>query len=162
MKKTLVSLTAPKARNKYKSDKAYIEAVYRKNKKWIDTKMTYKPAVSKKTAFVNATLDYVRQGKTARQAVNTLASSASFVSQGERARMNILKVIEKDKKLYRQFKEATKIKKKSDIDINRIRWSYRDTAYEYDGVVIDVSHSPYGIHIYKKEPLEEIIEDIFA
>ena len=148
--KTLVRLTAAKPRKKYKSDRAYLEAVYRKNKEWIDKMATYKPSVSMKRSFVNSAMDYVRQGKTARQAANILASSAAFAGKHYRGKVNIYNVITQDSKVYSQFKSATKLKKKSDFDIEKLKWSYELESYEYEGVVIDVSQSPFKINIYKK------------
>lgn len=158
--KTLISLRAAKPRKRYKSDEAYLRAVYRKNKDWINRTATYKPTVSMERSFVNSAMDYVRQGKTARQAANILASSAAFAGKNYRGKVNIYNVITQDKKLYSQFKSATKLKKKSDFDIEKLKWSYDLEAYEYEGLVIDVKNSPFEIVIMNKNDYTDIYPDI--
>lgn len=160
--KTLISLKAAKPRKAYKSDEAYLKAVYRKNKAWIDKMATYKPRVTMERSFVNSAMDYVRQGKTAKQAANILASSASFAGKNYRGKINIYNVIMNDKKLYKKFKKETGLKKKSEFDFDILQWRYSDGGYYlYDDVIINVSQSPYRITIMKKNTGLEPIEEIF-
>ena len=159
--KTLIRLKASKPRKAYKSDRAYLEAVYRKNKEWINKMANYKPNVSMKRSFVNSAMEYVEQGNTAIQAANKLASSAAFAGKGYRGKINIYNVIMNDKKLYKKFKEETGIRKKSDFDLEKFNWTYADNGYyTYDNVIVDVSNSPYRVVIRRKDKgLDRVIED---
>lgn len=157
--KTLVTIKAKKPRKAYKSDEAYLRAVYRNNKQWLDKVATYKPKVKMETSFVNSAMDYVKQGYTARQAANKLASSAAFAGKSYRGKVNIYNVIMNDKKLYAKFKEESSLRKKADFDIDKLQWRYDLDAYVYEDVIIDVSQSPYRVTIRRKGKGLERVED---
>ena len=162
--KTLISLRAKRKRKYYKTDRSYLGAVFDNNKEWLQKMATYKPTrATLRKSFIDLAMEKVKEGRTARQAANILASSAAFAGKGYRGKINIYNVIMNDKKLYKKFKEETGIRKKSDFDLEKFNWTYTDNGYyTYDNVIVDVSNSPYRVVIRRKDKgLERIYEDVF-
>ena len=161
--KTLVRLRAKRPRKAYKSNESYLRAVFDRNKKWLELKATYTPTrATLRQSFVLEAMNYVKKGKSAVQAANMVASSASFAGKGYRGKINIYNVIMNDKKLYKKFKEEARLKKKADFDVEKIQWRYVDNGYYiYEDVIIDVSNSPFRITIRRKgKGLEKISDSI--
>ena len=153
---------------KYKSHNLWINAIYKKNKTYIDSALSTLPQRDRLFAFKsllyerlndNIPLDltkrqtqlkmskFFNQTKTSelKKAIYTMSRTEVFVSRKQRLQENVYKAIKSDKELMRQFKQKTGRKK---IDTEKFEWDYEDKVYKYEDVRIDISNSPYGIRIY--------------
>ena len=133
----------------YKNDRAYIEAIYRNNKNYIDERMGEGYRVSHKTAFINTVKDYMKEQRIgASTAISRFISSEEFTTKGERLHHNLIEGLMGNKEAYKIFKNKTGIKKKTDIDMNKLEYDYNDNIYKYEDVIIDVANSPLTINVY--------------
>ena len=166
--KSFVKLQSPRSmhlkakltRKRYKNDTAFINAVYRNNKQWIDSHIyggKPKGAKSIKTAFVNSVKDYMEMNNiSAQSAIDILVSSESFTTAAERMQRNITKAIKSNPSVYNEFKKELKLNKKEDIDPSKFNWNYNEEAYEYEDYYIQIDNSPkdgssYTIKIKKRK-----------
>lgn len=150
-KKGFKTLRARHKRSFYKSDTLYLQAIYRRNKEYIDTRMGEGYRVSHKTAFVNTVKEYMRDKHISPNiAVSKFISSEEFTTKGERLHYNLIKGLKENKEVYAAFKKNTNIKKKEDIDIDKLEYDINDQVYKYDDYIIDVSNSPQEVNIYEK------------
>lgn len=158
-------LKAAKPKYKYKSEKAWLDAVYRKNKAVIDSTFANVREKNKKKAFkaiLNERIE--KRGETLYQAVRRIGRTEFFSSRKERAQENILSAIKKDKETFRVFRLSVGWKEK--IDTSKFVWDYEDKVYRYGNTVIDVRTSPYEVIImsskdweFRKDYLEK--EELF-
>lgn len=145
-------LKAAKPKYKYKSEKAWIDAVYRKNKQAIDSALDAVREKNKKKVFNTLLKERMDKGETLYQAVRRIGRTDVFSSRKERAQENILSAIKKDKKTFRVFRLSVGWKEK--IDTSKFVWDYEDKVYRYGNTVIDVRTSPYEIIIMSSEDWE--------
>ena len=154
-----VHLRAKLARKRYKSDMNFINAVYRNNKEWIDSRIyggKPKGARSIKTAFINSVRDYMETNNiSAQSAIDILASSETFTPASERFQLNITKAIKNNPEIYSQFKKKLKLGKKEDIDYTKFVYNQFEKGYEYEDYFIVIDNSPkngsaVSFRIYEK------------
>lgn len=145
-------LKAAKPKYKYKSEKAWIDAVYRKNKQAIDSALGAVREKNKKKVFNTLLKERMDKGETLYQAVRRIGRTDVFSSRKERAQENILSAIKKDKETFRVFRLSVGWKEK--IDTSKFVWDYEDKVYRYGNTVIDVRTSPYEIIIMSSEDWE--------
>lgn len=148
-------LRANKAKYKYKNEKAWLDAVYRKNKVLIDSALSEVRETNKKKIFIQLIKERKEtRGETLYQAVRRIGKTDVFSSKKERAQENILNAIKREKDIFKTFRKSVGWKKK--IDTTKFRWDYDDGVYKYENVVIDVSNSPHEINIYTTDEWEKI------
>lgn len=152
----VVNLHAKYTRRHYKSDKTFIDAVYVRNKKFIDSHLGKSDSgLSIRMRFRHLVEQYIKQQNiSAQSAINILASSESMTTAAERMQRNITKAIKNNPSIYKDFKKELKLTKKQEIDSSKFQWDYMEEAYEYDGYYVQIDNSPkdgsYSIKIYKK------------
>lgn len=148
-------LRANKAKYKYKNEKAWLDAVYRKNKNLIDSALSGVREKSKKSVFIQLIKERKEtKGETLFQAVRRIGRTDVFTTRKERAQENIFNAIKKEKDLYKIFRKSVGWKEK--IDLSKFSWDYDDKVYKYGDTVIDISDSPYEIHIYTLDNWEKL------
>jgi uncharacterized protein (DUF4415 family) len=129
----------------YKSLNSYLDAVYKKNKTVIDSKIPSGSGKnqSSKTRFKRAVKEYMEEGKTANQALDALQKSRVFTSVREHYENNILKTIREDKDLFKKFRKMSGWNEK----INPANMEYVESD---DKITIYRYRSPNGSIVYIK------------
>lgn len=140
-------LKAAKAKYKYKNENAWLDAVYRKNKTFIDSKLSVVGEKNKKKVFKQLVKERQDRGETTYRAVKNLGKTEIFTSRRERSQENILKAIKSDKETFKQFRKEIGFNTK--IDTTKFEWDYKDKVYKYGNTIIDITNSPYKIKIYE-------------
>lgn len=140
-----MKLKALKNKGKYKSTTAWLDAVYRNNREFIDSKLVVtNPRASKKTVFKQLVQEYMDEGMSPTKALNTLSKTTVFTSEAERFRSNVLKAIKEEKETYKQFRKMVGWKVK--IDDSKFVYDKEQHIYIYDGrITVDFRNSPYEI-----------------
>lgn len=149
---------AKKAFNKYKDSNAWLDAVYRNNKKKIDAAYAVIPSpLSKKTLFKNNVREYVKRG-TARsipEALSKLERTTIFMSKSQIMYRNAIEGIKrKFPKQYKLFRELTKDwnGRYTTIDPNKLSWDKYSKVYIYDAprrkIALNYRNSPERLDVY--------------
>lgn len=139
-----MQLKARRPKYKYKNDEAWLRAVYRKNREYINSKLYGVSEKNKFKAFKNLVEERKdRKKETTYRAVRGVARA---LEPKNKFQENIYKAIKSDEDLMKQFRKE--IGWKTKIDLQKFKWDYSDNTYSYGNVRIDVSNSPYGISIY--------------
>lgn len=139
----------------------YLDAIYRKNKDLIDSRLPPiiidgKKVSSSKTRFKNYIQEYIDQGYYLNTAIKKFSSSRKFKYFSEQFAENAYKTIKSDRQANKIFRELTKINgRRSKIELERFRWNKETKDYEYtlpDGriVVISFDNSPKFITVMLK------------
>lgn len=159
-----MQLKARKARTKYKNDTSYIEAVYRKNKEFIDSNIepawinkygTPERAFKKLVKEQMSYKDYkTGKNKTVSAAIKTVANSKDLNKNWTNADIkynNFQALLKKDKNLYSEFKKRNRdargrFKKYNPKDLKFLGY-YADSsgtaaAYKFDDLIILEFKSP--------------------
>ena len=147
-------IKANKVRSKYKNTEAWLDAVYRKNKEYIDSTFisTTQSGKSIKVQFKQSVKDYIYGERkfTPEEALKATQRSSHFTTPKERIRANLMSRIKKEKegefyKKFRQiaFRESGKYAK---YDPDKWFYHYDDKVYTYDGrIMISFSNSPQSV-----------------
>lgn len=140
-----MKLKALKNKGKYKNTEAWLDAVYRNNREFIDSKLVItNPRASKKTVFKQLVREYMDEGMSPTKALNTLSKTTIFTPEAERFRSNVHKAIREDKDTYKQFRKMVGWKEK--IDDSKFVYDKEQHIYVYDGrVTVSFKNSPYEI-----------------
>ena len=149
---------AKKAFNKYKDANAWLDAVYRNNKKKIDAAYAVIPSpLSKKTLFKNNVREYVKRG-TARsipEALSKLERTTIFMSKSQIMYRNAIEGMKrKFPKQYKLFRELTKDwnGRYTTIDPNKLSWDKYSKVYIYDAprrkIALNYKLSPERLDVY--------------
>lgn len=163
-------LRATKQAWKYKSNSSWVNAIYRHNKKFIDSKL-----IGKENTFKNTLIEYLGRvtGKqyvdpdnpvslspkefrktinenskiTIKKALDAMSRSDTFSSFKERQQNAVYKTIHENKEVFKSFRMATGWRQK--IDIEKFEWDKKEKVYSYKGnkgtVYIDVNISPKAL-----------------
>ena len=160
-------LEAKKDKGRYKSTSHWLDAVYRNNKSFIDEKFKNVKTKNKKRTFKNLVLEQtgfkfrgnlkikelnfeLNKSKNPVKALKKLYRSDVFSSYKERAQENFYDVLKEHKAINRIKKIAGE---KEKFDPGRLEWNYKEKAYRYGDVFIEIDNSPedknYTIKITK-------------
>lgn len=164
-------LKSLKKQSKYKSNNAWIDAIYRANKQRIDIKLQLADRkVSRGRILKQVIVEklenygyYYEGGPIARflnsipkrvfaAATNKVTNSDIFTSAGERAKTNIYQAVKDFGQLrqLRQLSGEVGRGKKGKITAEDFRWDKNLGMYVYkDKVAIDIKNSPYEISLRK-------------
>lgn len=140
-----MKLEAARAKGKYKSTEHWLDAIYRKNKDFIDSKLNItNPKASKKTVFKNLVKEYIEEGYTPKKAVDILSRTTIFTPEVERFQINAIEGIREDKQVWKRFRKLAGWKTK--IDPTKLVYDKSQGIYIYDGrLTIDFRNSPRQI-----------------
>ena len=160
-------LEAKKDKGRYKSTSHWLDAVYRNNKEFIDNKLKDVKTKNKRRVFKNLVLEQsgtrfrgsltnkeltfeLNKVKNPTKALKKLSRSDVFSSYKERAQENFYDVLKEHKAINRIKKIAGE---KEKFDPGRLEWNYKEKAYRYGDVFIEIDNSPedknYTIKITK-------------
>ena len=163
-------LEAKRDKGRYKSTSHWLDAVYRNNKEFIDNKLKDVKTTNKRRVFKNLVLEQsgtrfrgsltnkelnfeLNKVKNPTKALKKLSRSDVFSSYKERAQENFYDVLKEHKAINRIKKIAGE---KEKFDPGRLEWNYKEKAYRYGDVFIEIDNSPedknYTIKITKISP----------
>lgn len=156
---------AKKPRSAYKSEATYIRAVYLHNKKIIDASFHREDIVV--SPYVNLKqmiLEFHEEGKSTREALNTIRRSSYFMSRAEHARINAIAGLKGDAEAYKRLLQLNRDEKGhyAKFDPDKLYWDYNEHAYTYDNkILISYRSSPYGIVVTKlsKDRAEKVVSN---
>lgn len=149
---------AKKAFNKYKDANAWLDAVYRNNKKKIDAAYAVIPSpLSKKTLFKNNVREYVKRGtaQSIPEALSKLERTTIFMTKSQIMYRNAIEGMKrKFPKQYKLFRELTKDwnERYTTIDPNKLSWDKYSKVYIYDAprrkIALNYKLSPERLDVY--------------
>jgi hypothetical protein len=163
-------LEAKRDKGRYKSTSHWLDAVYRNNKEFIDSKLKNVKTTNKKRVFKNLVLEQsgtrfkgsltnkelnfeLNKVKNPTKALKKLSRSDAFSSYKERAQENFYNVLKEHKAINRIKKIAGE---KERFNPERLEWNYKEKAYRYGDVFVEIDNSPedknYTIKITKISP----------
>lgn len=149
-------LEAKRDKGRYKSTSHWLDAVYRNNKEFIDNKLKDVKTTNKRRVFKNLVLEQsgtrfrgsltnkelnfeLNKVKNPTKALKKLSRSDVFSSYKERAQENFYDVLKEHKAINRIKKIAGE---KEKFDPGRLEWNYKEKAYRYGDVFIEIDNSP--------------------
>lgn len=149
---------AKKPLNKYKDPNAWLDAVYRNNKKKIDEAYADIPSrLSKKTLFKNNVREYVNRGtaQTLPEALSRLERTTIFMTKAQIMYRNAIEGMKrKFPQQYKLFRELTKDwnGRYTTIDANKLSWDKFSKVYIYDAprrkIALNYRNSPERLDVY--------------
>lgn len=141
-----MKLRALKAKKAYKNTDAWLDAVYRKNKQFIDEKIL-PTDTSIRATFKELVKGYMENGYSPVRALDTLTRSTIFTDVDERLRNNAYKALKEDEEAYKAFRALTKDERGryTAVDLDKFVYDKQSNSYIYGNVRIKFSNSPYGI-----------------
>lgn len=149
-----MKLKAKYNRDHYKTVDGWLSAVYRNNKKFIDSKLgdidsVQKSKYSPEATFKKFVKGYIQRGMTPAKALKTASNSTAFTEVGDRLRSNAYSGLSSDKEAYKTFRELTKEKGRyTKIDFNKFKWDSSANSYIYNGIIkISFNNSPYEVRV---------------
>lgn len=140
-------MKALKNKSKYKNTDKWLDAVYRKNKDYIDSRLETTGNTSKKQVFKKLVNEYMSEGYSPTQAVKKLEKSTVFTDVKDRLKQNAYTAIKNDKEAYKEFRELTKNKGRySKVELDKFQYDKDTGNYVYGNIIISFSNSPYTIN----------------
>lgn len=149
---------AKKPLNKYKNPNAWLDAVYRNNKKKIDEAYADIPSrLSKKTLFKNNVREYVNRGTASSlpEALSRLERTTIFMTKAQIMYRNAIDGMKrKFPQQYKLFRELTKDwnGRYTTIDPNKLSWDKFSKVYIYDAprrkIALNYRNSPERLDVY--------------
>lgn len=149
---------AKKPLNKYKDANAWLDAVYRNNKKKIDEAYADIPSrLSKKTLFKNNVREYVNRGtaQSLPEALSRLERTTIFMTKAQIMYRNAIEGMKrKFPQQYKLFRELTKDwnGRYTTIDPNKLSWDKFSKVYIYDAprrkIALNYRNSPERLDVY--------------
>ena len=149
---------AKKPLNKYKDPNAWLDAVYRNNKKKIDEAYADIPSrLSKKTLFKNNVREYVNRGTASSlpEALSRLERTTIFMTKAQIMYRNAIEGMKrKFPQQYKLFRELTKDwnGRYTTIDPNKLSWDKFSKVYIYDAprrkIALNYRNSPERLDVY--------------
>lgn len=149
---------AKKPLNKYKDPNAWLDAVYRNNKKKIDEAYADIPSrLSKKTLFKNNVREYVNRGTASSlpEALSRLERTTIFMTKSQIMYRNAIEGMKrKFPQQYKLFRELTKDwnGRYTTIDPNKLSWDKFSKVYIYDAprrkIALNYRNSPERLDVY--------------
>ena len=153
-----LTFKAKKPLNKYKDPNAWLDAVYRNNKKKIDEAYADIPSrLSKKTLFKNNVREYVNRGKASSlpEALSRLERTTIFMTKTQIMYRNAIEGMKrKFPQQYKLFRELTKDwnGRYTTIDPNKLSWDKFSKVYIYDAprrkIALNYRNSPERLDVY--------------
>lgn len=153
-----LTFKAKKPLNKYKDPNAWLDAVYRNNKKKIDAAYAVIPSpLSKKTLFKNNVREYVKRGtaQSIPEALSKLERTTIFMTKSQIMYRNAIEGMKrKFPKQYKLFRELTKDwnGRYTTIDPNKLSWDKFSKVYIYDAprrkIALNYRNSPERLDVY--------------
>lgn len=153
-----LTFKAKKPLNKYKDPNAWLDAVYRNNKKKIDEAYAYIPSrLSKKTLFKNNVREYVNRGtaQSLPEALSRLERTTIFMTKAQIMYRNAIEGMKrKFPQQYKLFRELTKDwnGRYTTIDPNKLSWDKFSKVYIYDAprrkIALNYRNSPERLDVY--------------
>lgn len=164
------NLNSKRDKKRYKDTSHWLDAVYRNNKSFIDEKLKDVKTKNKKRVFKNLVLEQtgtkfkgsltnkelnerLNAAKNPTKALKKLSRSDVFSSYKERAQENFYSVLKEHKAINRIKKIAGE---KEKFDPGKLEWNYKEQAYRYGDVFVQIDNSPedenYSIKITKIPP----------
>lgn len=146
-----MKLKASKNKGSYKTVNTWLNAVYRNNKEFIDTKLQKVQSVktgkrSTLSVFKELVKENIEEGMRPTQALNTVAKSTVFTDVSDRLKSNAYHGLLSDKDAYKKFRELTKERGKyTKIDANKFQWDSASNSYIYGSVRISFKNSPFEV-----------------
>ena len=146
-KSTYVDLKAEYNKGSYKNTNEWLDAVYIKNKKFIDSKIETTGDTDKSEIFKSLVNEYIEEGYSPKQAVKKLEKSTIFTDVKDRLKQNAYSAIKHDKEAFKQFRELTKNNGKyTVVDVDKFKYNKDTNSYIYQNIAISFSNSPYTIN----------------
>ena len=146
-KSTYVDLKAEYNKGSYKNTDEWLNAVYSKNKKFIDSKIETTGDTDKGEVFKSLVNEYIEEGYSPKQAVKKLEKSTVFTDVKDRLKQNAYTAIKHDKEAFKQFRELTKNNGRyTTVDVDKFQYDKDTGNYIYGNIVISFSNSPYTIN----------------
>ena len=149
---------AKKPLSKYKDPNAWLDAVYRNNKKKIDEAYADIPSrLSKKTLFKNNVREYVNRGtaQSLPEALSRLERTTIFMTKAQIMYRNAIEGMKrKFPQQYKLFRELTKDwnGRYTTIDPNKLSWDKFSKVYIYDAprrkIALNYRNSPERLDVY--------------
>ena len=149
---------AKKPLSKYKDPNAWLDAVYRNNKKKIDEAYADIPSrLSKKTLFKNNVREYVNRGtaQSLPEALSRLERTTIFMTKAQIMYRNAIEGMKrKFPQQYKLFRELTKDwnGRYTTIDPNKLSWDKFSKVYVYDAprrkIALNYRNSPERLDVY--------------
>ena len=149
---------AKKPLNKYKDPNAWLDAVYRNNKKKIDEAYADIPSrLSKKTLFKNNVREYVNRGTASSlpEALSRLERTTIFMTKAQIMYRNAIEGMKrKFPQQYKLFRELSKDwnGRYSTIDPNKLSWDKFSKVYIYAAprrkIALNYRNSPERLDVY--------------
>lgn len=153
-----LTFKAKKPLNKYKDPNAWLDAVYRNNKKKIDEAYADIPSrLSKKTLFKNNVREYVNRGtaQSLPEALSRLERTTIFMTKAQIMYRNAIEGMKrKFPKQYKLFRELTKDwnGRYTTLDPNKLSWDKYSKVYIYDAprrkIALNYKLSPERLDVY--------------
>ena len=153
-----LTFKAKKPLNKYKDPNAWLDAVYRNNKKKIDEAYADIPSrLSKKTLFKNNVREYVNRGTASSlpEALSRLERTTIFMTKAQIMYRNAIEGIKrKFPQQYKLFRDLTKDwnGRYTTIDPNKLSWDKFSKVYIYDAprrkIALSYRNSPERLDVY--------------
>ena len=153
-----LTFKAKKPLNKYKDPNAWLDAVYRNNKKKIDEAYADIPSrLSEKTLFKNNVREYVNRGTASSlpEALSRLERTTIFMTKAQIMYRNAIEGMKrKFPQQYKLFRELTKDwnGRYTTIDPNKLSWDKFSKVYIYDAprrkIALNYRNSPERLDVY--------------
>lgn len=153
-----LTFKAKKPLNKYKDPNAWLDAVYRNNKKKIDEAYADIPSrLSKKTLFKNNVREYVNRGTASSlpEALSRLERTTIFMTKAQIMYRNAIEGMKrKFPQQYKLFRELTKDwnGRYTTIAPNKLSWDKFSKVYIYDAprrkIALNYRNSPERLDVY--------------
>ena len=144
---TSINLKAEYNKGSYKNTDEWLNAVYIKNKKLIDSKIETTGDTDKGETFKSLVNEYIEEGYSPKQAVKKLEKSTIFTDVKDRLKQNAYTAIKNDKAAFKQFRELTKNNGKySTVDVDKFQYDKDTNSYTYGNIMISFSNSPNTIN----------------
>lgn len=142
----MIKLKAKRSKSSYKNTNAWLDAVYRNNKSYIDSKLVAtSPRSSPKTIFKQLVREYQDEGFSPTRAVNILSKSTIFTPERERLISNAWSGLRGDKEAFKEFRRLAGWKTK--IRPELLKWDKVNKVYTYNNITIRFDKSPAQVVI---------------
>lgn len=142
-------MKSARKRSSYRSTDHWLDAVYRKNRKEIDSAL--EGVKNKKASFKQLVKGYMDEGLSPEKSLKALENSTIFTPEVTRFRKNVLEAIKNYGK-FNEFRNMTRGMrgKFAKIDLERFRYDSKNNVYTYitemgDVIVIRFTNSPQDI-----------------
>ena len=143
-------LRASKAKSKYKSENAWLDAVYRKNKKLIDFSFPETGDISSKARFKQKVREYKEVGYSTYKSTQLVTKTSAYVSKNgnELFKENIYKGIFSRTREREKFLKTAGLKAK-EVDPSKFEY-IGNGLYLYNNIIVETRYTG-NLRIYKED-----------